>query len=36
MDLGVIRFGVMYWNDLAQDKGQCNALVNMEMNLRVL
>jgi hypothetical protein len=35
MDLREIGWGVMDWIDLAQDRGQWRALVNMEINLRV-
>jgi hypothetical protein len=30
-----LRWDVMDWIDLAQDRGQCRALVNTVMNLRV-
>jgi hypothetical protein len=36
MDLGEIGWGGMDWIDLAQDKKQWRALVNMVMNLVVL
>jgi hypothetical protein len=35
MDFREIRRGDMDWIDLAQDRGQWMALVNMVMNLRV-
>jgi hypothetical protein len=35
MDLREIGWGGMYWIDLAQDRGQCKALVNTVMNLQV-
>jgi hypothetical protein len=35
MDLREIGWSGMDWIDLAQDKGQWRALVNMVMNLRV-
>jgi hypothetical protein len=35
MDHRQIGWGGMDWNDLAQDRGQWRALVNMVMNLRV-
>jgi hypothetical protein len=35
MDFGEIGWGYMNWIDLAQDRDQCRALVNIEMNLRV-
>jgi hypothetical protein len=35
MDLREIEWGGMDWIDLAQDRGQWRALVNMVMNLRV-
>jgi hypothetical protein len=31
-----IEWGGMDWIDLAQDRGQWRALLNMEMNLQVL
>jgi hypothetical protein len=34
--LSDIGWGVMDWIDLAQDRDQSKALVNMVMNLRVL
>jgi hypothetical protein len=36
MDLRGIRLNGMDWIDLAQDRDQCRALVNMIMNFRVL
>jgi hypothetical protein len=35
MDLIGIRWDGMDWNDLAEDKDQCRALVNTVMNLWV-
>jgi hypothetical protein len=35
MDLGKIGWDGMNWIDLAQDRDQWKALVNMVMNLRV-
>jgi hypothetical protein len=35
MDLREIGWGGMNWIDLAQDRDQWRALVNMVMNLRV-
>jgi hypothetical protein len=35
MDLREIGWGGMDWIDLAQDRDQLRALVNMDMNLRV-
>jgi hypothetical protein len=35
MDLGVIEWGDMDWNGLAQDRNQWRPLVNAVMNLRV-
>jgi hypothetical protein len=35
MDLRETRWGRMYWIDLAQDREQWRALVNMIMNLQV-
>jgi hypothetical protein len=35
MDLGEIGCGGMEWTDLAQDRDQWRALVNMVMNLQV-
>jgi hypothetical protein len=35
MDLREIGWGGVDWNDLAQDRDQWRALVNMVMNLRV-
>jgi hypothetical protein len=35
MDLGEIGWGGIGWIDLAQDRDQWRALVNMVMNLRV-
>jgi hypothetical protein len=35
MDLRVIEWGGMEWSDLARDRDQWSALVNMVMNLRV-
>jgi hypothetical protein len=35
MDLGHIGWGGMDWIDLAQDRDQWRALLNMVMNLRV-
>jgi hypothetical protein len=35
MDLGEIGWGAMDWIDLAQDRDQWTALVNMVMKLRV-
>jgi hypothetical protein len=35
MDLREIRWDGMDWNDLAQDRDQCRALVNVVLNLRV-
>jgi hypothetical protein len=35
MDLREIGWGGMDWTDLAQDRDQWRALVNMVMNLRV-
>jgi hypothetical protein len=35
MDLGEIGWDGSEWNELAQDKDQWRALVNMVMNLRV-
>jgi hypothetical protein len=35
MDLREIGWGSMDWIDLAQDRDQCRALVNTEMNLWV-
>jgi hypothetical protein len=34
-DLQDVRYGVMGWNDLAQDTDRWRALVNVVMNLRV-
>jgi hypothetical protein len=34
MDLKEIGWEVVDWMHLAQDRGQCRALVNMIMNLR--
>jgi hypothetical protein len=36
MDLREIRWGVMDWIDLVQDRGKWRALMSMAMNLRVL
>jgi hypothetical protein len=36
MDLREIEWGGMDWIDLAQDRDQWRALLNMEMNLQVL
>jgi hypothetical protein len=36
MDLTEIESGDIYWIDLAQDRDQWRALVNMVINLRVL
>jgi hypothetical protein len=35
MDLREVGWGSMYWIDLAQDRNQWRALVNMVMNLQV-
>jgi hypothetical protein len=35
MDLRELEWGSMDWIDLAQDRDQWRALVNMVMNLRV-
>jgi hypothetical protein len=35
MDLGEIEWGGMDWNDLAQDRDKCRALLNTVMKLRV-
>jgi len=35
MDLQEVGCGVLDWNDLAQDRDRCRALVNAAMNLRV-
>jgi hypothetical protein len=35
MDLRDVRWGVLDWNDLAQDGDRCRALVNAVMNLRI-
>jgi hypothetical protein len=35
MDLTEIGWGGMDWIDLAEERDQCRALVNMVMNLRV-
>jgi hypothetical protein len=35
MDLREVRWGGMDWSDLAQDRDQWKALVNMVMNLQV-
>jgi hypothetical protein len=36
MDLKVIGWGSMDWNNLAQDRDQWKALVNTVMNLQVV
>jgi hypothetical protein len=35
MDLRELRWGIMDWIDLAEDRDQLRALVNTVMNLRV-